>query len=105
MIRSPHLSRVCAVQDPDAAVYYLAKMLYAGEDVKFIARQYHDLCGGRRRKRGPDGACRGSIGGAGGGADRDAGIPDRSCPRQCFMLRERRRVIRQSTRSLRRMKV
>ena len=24
--------------DPDAAVYYLAKMLYAGEDVKFIAR-------------------------------------------------------------------
>ena len=25
--------------DPDAAVYYLAKMLYAGEDVKFIARR------------------------------------------------------------------
>ena len=24
--------------DPDAAVYYLAKMLYAGEDIKFIAR-------------------------------------------------------------------
>ena len=25
--------------DPDAAVYYLAKMFYAGEDVKFIARR------------------------------------------------------------------
>ena len=25
--------------DPDAAVYYLAKMLYAGEDVKFISRR------------------------------------------------------------------
>ncbi len=25
--------------DPDAAVYYLAKMLYSGEDIKFIARR------------------------------------------------------------------
>lgn len=25
--------------DPDASVYYLAKMLYAGEDIKFIARR------------------------------------------------------------------
>lgn len=25
--------------DPDAAIYYLAKMLYAGEDVRFIARR------------------------------------------------------------------
>lgn len=25
--------------DPDAAIYYLARMLYAGEDVKFIARR------------------------------------------------------------------
>ena len=25
--------------DPDAAVYYLSKMLYAGEDIKFIARR------------------------------------------------------------------
>ncbi|MEI3402966.1 MAG: replication-associated recombination protein A [Blautia wexlerae] len=29
--------------DPDAAVYYLAKMLYAGEDVKFIARRIMNL--------------------------------------------------------------
>lgn len=25
--------------DPDAALYYLAKMIYAGEDPKFIARR------------------------------------------------------------------
>ena len=25
--------------DPDAAVYYLGRMLYAGEDIKFIARR------------------------------------------------------------------
>ncbi len=25
--------------DPDAAVYYLAKMIYAGEDERFIARR------------------------------------------------------------------
>lgn len=25
--------------DPDAALYYLAKMLYAGESVEFIARR------------------------------------------------------------------
>ena len=30
--------------DPDAAVYYLAKMLYAGEDIKFIARRIM-ICG------------------------------------------------------------
>ena len=35
--------------DPDAAVYYLARMLYAGEDVKFIARRImilasEDIC-------------------------------------------------------------
>ena len=29
--------------DPDAAVYYLARMLYAGEDVKFIARRIQIL--------------------------------------------------------------
>lgn len=25
--------------DPDAAIYYLARMLYAGEDIRFIARR------------------------------------------------------------------
>ena len=42
--------------DPDAAVYYLARMLYAGEDMKFIARQDYDLCIGRCGKCGSDGA-------------------------------------------------
>lgn len=32
--------------DPDAAVYYLARMLYAGEDVKFIARRIMILASG-----------------------------------------------------------
>ena len=39
MIRFRHLLKVCEGSDPDAAVYYLAKMLYAGEDIKFIARR------------------------------------------------------------------
>ena len=38
MTSSPHLSRVCGAH-PDAAVYYLAKMLYAGGGCKFIARR------------------------------------------------------------------
>ncbi len=29
--------------DPDAAVYWLARMVYGGEDPKFIARRMHDL--------------------------------------------------------------
>ena len=36
--------------DPDAAVYYLARMLYAGEDIKFIARRIMILCLGGCRK-------------------------------------------------------
>ena len=32
--------------DPDAALYYLAKMLYAGESVEFIARRIMISCGG-----------------------------------------------------------
>lgn len=38
-IRSPRSLRACVVLTRDAAVYYLARMLYAGEDVKFIARR------------------------------------------------------------------
>ncbi len=33
------LLKIMRGSDPDAAVYYLAKMLYAGEDIKFIARR------------------------------------------------------------------
>ncbi len=32
--------------DPDAAVYYLARMLYAGEERGFHCQTYHDLCFG-----------------------------------------------------------
>ncbi len=35
--------------DPDAAVYYLAKMLYAGEDIKFIARRIM-ICASEARR-------------------------------------------------------
>ena len=34
-----HLLRACAAQIQMQRSYYLAKMLYAGEDVKFIARR------------------------------------------------------------------
>ena len=49
--------------DPDAAVFYLAKMLYAGEDIKFIARRIM-ICAG------------GSGGSSGGGTPGHAGSPD-----------------------------
>ena len=42
MIPSLLLSKSMRGSDPDAAVYYLARMLYAGEDVKFIAQTNHD---------------------------------------------------------------
>ena len=35
---SAFIKSMCG-SDPDAAVFYLAKMLYAGEDIKFIARR------------------------------------------------------------------
>ena len=33
------LSKVCVGSDPDASVYWLARMIDGGEDVKFIARR------------------------------------------------------------------
>ncbi len=62
--------------DPDAAVYYLAKMLYAGEDIKFIARQDYDLCIRGCGKCGPHGADGCGLCSTGSGADRDAGGTD-----------------------------
>ena len=35
---SAFIKSICG-SDPDAAVYYLARMLYAGEDIRFIARR------------------------------------------------------------------
>lgn len=67
--------------DPDAAVYYLARMLYAGEDIKFIARRIM-ICAGRGcGKRGSAGTYRGRQRGTGGGAHWYAGGPDHSFPR------------------------
>ena len=62
--------------DPDAAVYYLARMLYAGRGHQVYSKAYHDLCGGGRQQCRSDGACGRHIGGTGGGAHRYAGGAD-----------------------------
>ena len=62
-IPSPLLSKSMRGSDPDAAVYYLARMLYAGEDVKFIARRIMILCIGGCRQCRPDGSGCSGIGG------------------------------------------
>lgn len=56
--------------DPDAAVFYLAKMLYAGEDIKFIARRIM-ICA-----IGGCGKCR-STGHSGGGGSSSGSGADR----------------------------
>ena len=43
--------------DPDAAVYYLAKMLYAGEERYVYSAPYDDLCGGRCGNGGSECHC------------------------------------------------
>ena len=48
--------------DPDAALYWLAKMIHAGEDPRFIARRIVILRGGRRRPGRPDGVGSGECG-------------------------------------------
>ena len=62
--------------DPDAAVFYLAKMLYAGEDIKFYCQKDHDLRRRRRGKCGSSGSGGGSGGSSGSGAPGHAGSPD-----------------------------
>ena len=44
--------------DPDAAVYWIARMLEAGEDPLYIARRHDPLRLRRYRQRGSAGACR-----------------------------------------------
>ena len=67
--------------DPDAALYYLARMLYAGEDIRFIARRIMTLRIGRCRPMQIPMAlavavsCR-----PGGGTARYAGGKDRVSP-------------------------
>ena len=60
--------------DPDAAVFYLAKMLYAGEDVKFIARRIMICAAEDVGNADPMALTVGRFGGTGGRADRHAGV-------------------------------
>ena len=62
--------------DADAALYWLAKMIHAGEDPRFHHAAHFDLRGGGRRPGGPDGAGAGGGGAHGGGIRRLAGSAD-----------------------------
>ena len=62
--------------DPDAAVYYLAKMLYAGEDVKFIARRIMILASEDIGNADPQALAGRSCRSTGGRTCRHAGITD-----------------------------
>ncbi len=64
--------------DPDAAVYYLAKMLYAGEDVKFIARRIMILASEDIGNADPQALQWQRSSSTGSGAGGNAGIPDHS---------------------------
>ena len=62
--------------DPDAAVYYLAKMLYAGEDIKFIARRIM-ICASEDVGNADPMALTVAVSASlGSGEDRHAGSPD-----------------------------
>ena len=62
--------------DPDAAVYYLAKMLYAGEDIRFIARRIMICASEDVGNADPHGSDRGRICSTGSRTDRYAGGTD-----------------------------
>ena len=70
--------------DPDAAVYYLARMLYAGEDVKFIARRIMICAAEDVSKRRPTGTCSSGKCGAGSGKTWYAGGTDSACTGGCI---------------------
>ena len=79
--------------DPDAAVYYLAKMLYAGEDIKFIARRIMICASEDVGNADPHGTECCSQCSTGSGADRNAGGTDHFITGSYFMWQLRRRVI------------
>lgn len=62
--------------DPDAAVYYLARMLYAGEDIRFIARRMMISASEGCGKCRPECIECGSFCSISSRADRDAGGKD-----------------------------
>ena len=83
--------------DPDAAVYYLARMLYAGESVTFIARRIMICASEDVGKRRPAGSAGGGCRGAGGRARRNAGGADHSFtggPVRCHGAKEQCRLQR-----------
>ena len=66
--------------DPDAAVYYLAKMLYAGEDVKFIARRIMILASEDIGNADPQALCVAVARSPGSRTRRNARVPDHPLP-------------------------
>lgn len=62
--------------DPDAAVYYLARMLYAGEDIKFIARRIMICASEDVSNADPDGTRGCNVSGTGGRTYWNAGSAD-----------------------------
>ena len=74
-----HLLRALRGSDPDAAVYYLARMIDAGESILHFTEN-HDLRFGRCRKRRSPGSAGRSRGIPGCGEDRTSGSQDHSCP-------------------------
>ncbi len=66
--------------DPDAAVFYLAKMLYAGEDIKFIARRIMICASEDVGNADPQAIQVAGGSSSGSGADRYAGSTDHLVP-------------------------
>ena len=80
--------------DPDAALYYLARMLYAGEDVKFIARRII-ICAAEDVGNADPNALTVAVSAAqAGGADRSARGPRSPWPRRWPMWRRLPRATR-----------
>ena len=79
--------------DPDAAVYYLARMLYAGEDVTFIARRIMICAAEDVGNADPQALVVAVNASHGGGADRNAGGTDHSVPGRLLMWPVRRRAM------------
>ena len=61
--------------DPDAALYWMSRMLKAGDDPRFIARRLIISAAGRRGQRRSPGTPYGARRPVGGGIRRDAGRP------------------------------
>ena len=72
MIRSAFIQKYRG-SDPDAIVYYLARMLYAGEDIRFYCKENDDQCIRGCGKCRPECIECGSFCSISGRADRDAG--------------------------------